>query len=119
MYIDNTYVTILNVHYVPTLGESVYSLLTHIKQKDHGLHSISDQGLFLLFPTFKTKAIIGAHDIYLNAFPSKSDATSSDFQPLDISSTSLGVTQLQKGIDLEIRKLDNLLVDLHKYYNSV
>jgi hypothetical protein len=68
-YIDNNYVTILNVRYVPSLGESVYSLLTHMKQKDHGLQSSSDQGLFLIFPAFKTKAIIGAHDIYLNAFP--------------------------------------------------
>ena len=78
-YIDNNYDTIPNVCCVPALGESDYSLLTHIKQKDHGLHFTSDQGLFLIFPTFKTKAIIGAHDIYLNAFPSKSDATSSDF----------------------------------------
>lgn len=68
-YISNHLVTLHDVRYIPSLGESIYSLFLHIKSPNHGLESTSDQGLFLNFPTFSTRAIIGATDIYLDVSP--------------------------------------------------
>jgi hypothetical protein len=117
--IDNDLLVIPNVRYVPSLGESIYSLLTHIKQQNHGLHSTSDQGLFIIFPNFKTRAIIGDHDIYLDAIPVDYITCNSDSLCSDTASSMLGVTKLQNEIDSDSRKLDNLLVDLRKYYDFV
>jgi hypothetical protein len=61
--------TIENVRYIPTLSESVYSLFIHVQQVNHSIHSSFDQGLFLQFPEFQTKAIIGHNDLYLDAIP--------------------------------------------------
>jgi hypothetical protein len=68
-YIDNHLVSISNFRCIPDLGESVYSLFLHVKSPGHGLDSTSDQGLFLTFPDFRTKVIIGSNDIYLNILP--------------------------------------------------
>jgi len=118
-WIDNHKISIENVRYVPTLGESIYSLLTHIKHPGHGLHSTSDQGLFITFPTFQTKAIIGDHDIYLDALPVNHVSTNSDSSNLDSSLPLRDMTTFQKEIDSETRNMDNLLVDLRKYSDSV
>jgi len=66
-----------NVHFVLGLSESIYSLFQHINSPHHRLESSYEEGLFLIFPNFTTKAIVGKHDIYLDAIPT-SDTTSSD-----------------------------------------
>jgi hypothetical protein len=85
------------------------------------LESTSDQGLYITFPTFKSKAIIGHSNIYLDATPYLADSNSS-FQDHPVSSTfdasSPLVAKLQSGIQQETAKLDNLLLDLHRYYNE-
>jgi hypothetical protein len=67
--IGSQIVNIENVRYVPTLSESIYSLFIHVQLPNHGLKSSFDQGLFLEFPTFQTKAIIGKNDLFLDALP--------------------------------------------------
>jgi hypothetical protein len=57
--IDSHTFQIDNVHYVPALSESIYSLFLHIQNPNHGIQSSFDKGLFLRFPAFQTKAIIG------------------------------------------------------------
>jgi hypothetical protein len=37
----------------------IYSLFLHIQHPGHGLESSFDKGLYIIFPNFKTKAIIG------------------------------------------------------------
>jgi hypothetical protein len=61
--------TLHNVRYIPGLSESMYGLFQHIKTPDHGLDSTYDNGLYLKFPTFQTKALIGSDDIYLDMLP--------------------------------------------------
>jgi hypothetical protein len=39
-----------NVRYIPTLGESIYSLFQHIKSPGHGLNSSFEGGLSIKFP---------------------------------------------------------------------
>jgi hypothetical protein len=58
-----------NVRYIPDLAESIYSLFLHIQCPSHGLHSSFDTGLFIIFLEFRTKAIVGTDDIYLDAVP--------------------------------------------------
>lgn len=57
------------VQYVPDLTESIYSIFQHIQTLGHGIHSSFDEGLFLQFPNFKSKALIGQNDIYEDAVP--------------------------------------------------
>jgi hypothetical protein len=64
-YTDSNMVDIPNVIYVPDLSESFYSLHLHIKTLKHGLESSFEHGLFIRFPNFQTKAIIGQDDIYI------------------------------------------------------
>ncbi len=35
----------------------------------HGLHSSFEDGLYIVFPDFKTKALLGHDDVYLDAVP--------------------------------------------------
>jgi hypothetical protein len=68
--VDEHQLMIPNVQYIPDLGESIYSLFQHIKSPGHGLNSSFERGLSIIFPSFETKAVIGHHDIYLDAVPS-------------------------------------------------
>jgi hypothetical protein len=43
-YLGSHLVTLSNVHYIPFLGETIYSLFQHIKSLGHGSGSNSDQG---------------------------------------------------------------------------
>jgi hypothetical protein len=61
--------TVENVRHVPSLAESIYSLLFHIQRPGYTLNSSFDDGLSIVFPTFQTTAIIGHDDIYLNVTP--------------------------------------------------
>jgi len=66
-----------NVRFVPDLSESIYSLFQHITSPYHCLESTYEEGLFLIFPTFKTKAIVGTHDKYIDAIPLSDNITAS------------------------------------------
>ena len=67
--IGDNVLQINDVQYVPELVESIYSLLLHIKQPQHGLQSTFDQGLHIKFPLFHTQALVGTNDIYLPITP--------------------------------------------------
>jgi hypothetical protein len=67
--IGSNILSVDGVRYVPELSESIYSLFLHIKNPHHSVHSTSEDGLFLVFPEFESKAIIGESDIYLDAEP--------------------------------------------------
>jgi len=123
-YIDKNLVTLEDVRFIPDLGESVYSLLLHIKQADHGLQSTPHEGLFLKFPTFTSKAIIGSNDIYVNTVPCSTS-------PLENSSSSTDATvnlplfsesplpALASSTCQDNWKQNNLLGELRDYYNQV
>ena len=116
-----------NVRFVPSLSESIYSLLLHIKQPNQGLESSFEGGLFLKFPDFTVPAVIGKDDIYLNATPiTCSDLN--DVTPFTIpnsTSDNFGSTfcrqvlQFQETVDKESKYLDNLLLQLRDYYTSI
>lgn len=40
-----------NIHYIPNLTETIYSLFVHIQSPCHGLQSSFEHGLFIIFPT--------------------------------------------------------------------
>jgi len=114
--------TIPNVCYIPTLSDNIYSLFQHIQGPDHRLESSYDNGMFLIFPTFRTKAIIGNHDIYLDAIPPSSshDATPS-WSDAPTSSTIVchNIMNFQNSVKQETDNLDNILHDLRRYYAEV
>jgi hypothetical protein len=64
------------VRFIPDLAESIYSLFLHIRLPVHSITSSFDEGLFVHFPSFTTKAIIGSSDIYLDATPYYDDTDS-------------------------------------------
>jgi hypothetical protein len=114
--------TIPNVRYIPDLSESIYSLFQHIKTPDHGLDSIYDDGLYLRFPTFKTKAMIGSDDIYLDMIPlstSSYDSSNTD-KTLhhDLPNFCRTITHTDSKVIDEIPQ-GNILKDLRHYYNTV
>jgi hypothetical protein len=115
--------TIPNVRYVPGLSESIYSLFLHVQTPQHGLESSYDQGLFLQFPQFKTKALIGENDIYLDMVPldaiNTDQQSSSKFITLDDSPFCHNIMQLNDEIQNETKNLDNIMRDLCQYYDRV
>jgi hypothetical protein len=121
--IDGHLTTLHNVRYIPSLGESISSLFLHIKTPQHGLDTTSDQGLFIKFPDFQTKAIIGLSDIYLNAHPIAPSIDNATILGHETSvqdnchQDSFGA--LTTKITQETTKLDNILCHLRKYYASV
>jgi hypothetical protein len=119
--------TVENVRYVPPLAESIYSLFPHIYRPDQALHSSFADGLSLVLPTFRTIAINGTDDIYL-------DATPVNFTSFSINQESIGsntsssplsstlchhVTQIQDQVSSELEKDDNVIFHLRQYYNDV
>jgi hypothetical protein len=60
-----------NVRYILDLSESTYSFFLHIQSANHKFESSFEDGLHVIFPDFKTKAVIGFHDIYLDALGKK------------------------------------------------
>jgi hypothetical protein len=71
-YIGDHVLRIDNVRYVPDLSESIYSLFQHVQLPAHAIQSSFEDGLYIIFPEFRTRAIIGDHDIYLDAVPCRS-----------------------------------------------
>jgi hypothetical protein len=115
-----------NVQYIPDLSESIYSLFLHIRSPGHGLHSTFDDGLFILFPTFRTKAILGTDDIYLDAAPfhlpsDQVDCNSSIGGDFD-DNTSIfcrNVKRFQTEVEQESKNLDNIMKHLRRYYKEI
>ncbi len=111
-----------NVRYIPDLSESIYSLFLHIQSPFQKLESTFDDGLYIIFPDFKTKAIIGSHDIYLDATPVDFDSSNEPDSILPLPNSSLlcrHFTNFQSDINSEIQHLDNILRDLRQYYATV
>jgi hypothetical protein len=121
--IDDFILDIPQVHFVPELGESIYSLHLHIKTPQHGLESSYENGLFVKFPHFQTKAIIGGDDIYLDMIPVVSDSklfhNSTVAEPEISSNFYRQITQLTSDINVETEKIDNIVQDLRKYYSTI
>jgi hypothetical protein len=105
-FISGNEVTIPNIRYIPELGESIYSLFVHIRSQNHGLESTTDQGLFINFPNFKSLAIIGKNDIYL------------DIKPFNEASESLLDVDDQPSSTLHLRHLTDLPCDTHNLVSS-
>jgi hypothetical protein len=84
---------------VPGLSESIYSFFLHLQTPHHELDSSYEKGLFLQFPKFKTKAIIGTTDIYLDMVPLDTNnpghQTSSNTSHLGTSQFCCNITQLK------------------------
>ncbi len=112
-----------NVRYVPDLSESIYSLFLHVRTPHHGLQSSFETGLYINFPDFQTKAIIGSDDIYLDALPARVDLSGhqseSNFGLASDSPTCKHITQLSDPITIESKKDNNLLMNLRQYYDKV
>jgi hypothetical protein len=107
----------------------MYSLFLHVRSPGHGLHSTFDDGLFILFPIFRTKAILGTDDIYLDASPIPSattkgnayrqTSTSTDNIVDTTSSFCRNIKQFQTEAAEESKNLDNILKALRRYYKAV
>jgi hypothetical protein len=119
---DNT-LEIPNARYVPGLSESIYSLHLHIKSPNHGLESSCEEGLFIRFPKFTTKAIIGDDDIFIDMIPIHADGAQFSIlivaQSPDTSNFCRHLTQLSSDIQQETSKIDNNLNDLRTYYSTI
>jgi hypothetical protein len=116
------------VRYVPDLAESIYSLFLHIQCPCHGLHSSFEDGLFIVFPEFKTKALLGNDDIYLDAVPYNCDnichnsivpPTSDPPSQLTTDTFCRNVKRFDDEVHHECKSLDNLLKTLRQYYKEV
>jgi hypothetical protein len=116
-------IEIKDVRYVPDLSESIYSLFLHVRTPHHGLHSSFETGLYITFPYFQTKAIIGSDDIYLDAVPASFDSSESSpespFGFFAASSTLKHVTQVSNPVTIDSKKENNLLINLWQYYDEV
>jgi hypothetical protein len=102
--------------------ESIYSLFLHIQQPDHGLDSSFERGLFLKFPSFKTQAIIGRDNIYLDFTPVSGNSAIS-ICSVSSSTTSSPIcrknSDYQNALHSESEYLDSLLLKLKEYYATV
>jgi len=118
------------VRYVPDLSESIYSLFLHIKLPDHSVQSSSDKGLFINFPEFKSLAIIGESDIYLDATPMGDPSVTSlidDTSKSPPSSSTMTSTdaicnhtiQDQSNIINKQNHPENILKSLRQYYIEI
>jgi len=74
--------------------------------------------LFVKFPKFQTKAIVGDNDIYLDMLPimTNHDSISDPVLPTSSSIFCRQVSELVSDINIETVKLDNILRDLRQYY---
>ncbi len=120
--IGSEILTLHNVRFIPDLSKSMYSLFQHIQSLGHKLESSSQDGLYITFPSFRTKAIIGQHDIYLDAKLLSCDATAENItttSSMFSDSFCQNIAQLQSNIQEETDHLDNILLKLRRYYNEV
>jgi hypothetical protein len=92
----------------------------------HRLTSSFEKGLHIFFPNFTTQAILGNHDIYLNATPSNETIKCTSFitQPLCESSMNSSafcshITQENIPSVVKTTRGDNILTTLREYYKDV
>lgn len=111
-----------NVRYILDLSESTYSFFLHIQSANHKFESSFEDGLHIIFPDFKTKAVIGSHDIYLDVLPmSYTPSNSEDSKSIQDMHSPIcrHVTKFHAEIETETRQLDKILHNLREYYASV
>jgi hypothetical protein len=115
-----------NVQYVPDLSESIYSLFLHIKHPGHSLTSSFENGLFIgFFLGFKTKVLVGEHDIYIDAVPQFTCDKNTTFFTTSLPSTDTSdsvcrkIQEFQSKLSDETTYLDNVLLELRRYYDTV
>jgi len=112
-----------NVRFVPDLAESIYSLFLHIKQQNHGVQSSFADGLYLKFPNFATKTIVGAADIYLDAQPHPENPNYQYVLPSSSTDAIVPLVYCQHttvtDIESSSKSSDNLLKSLRQYYSEV
>jgi hypothetical protein len=116
--VGNNILTLHNVRYIPELSESIYSLFQHIQCPGHSLDSSYEGGLYINFPSFNTKAIIGQHDIYLDVQPLSTNVAD-DSKTYSTSVICRDITEFQQDLQVETDRLDNILQDLRHYYLEV
>jgi len=121
--VGSNILTIPNVRYIPDLSESIYSLFQHIQTKDHRVESSYEDGLFVIFPSFKTKAIIGSDDIYLDFLPISSETLDISSDDTSLNSPSLDkcchITETQQRSKNETSSIERLLHSLCEVYGTV
>jgi hypothetical protein len=111
LLIDGHTILIDNVRYIPTLAKSIYSLFLHVLCPSHGLYSSFEEGLHIVFPGFRTKAILGTHDIYIDAVPDLSTKCSLPIvdavNHTELSSVCCNIKQFSNVVQVESAKVDN------------
>jgi len=123
--IDGQDLLLDNVRYVPELFESIYSLFLHIKNPGHSLNSSFENGLFIGFPGFNTKALVGEHDIYIDAAPKFPINVYNASSTNSLSPTTTNYSVCRKLQDFQSRLfdetsyIDNVLLELSRYYNTI
>jgi hypothetical protein len=120
---ENTLI-IPGVCYIPSLVETIYSLFVHIQHPGHGLYSSFEDGLFIKFSTFQTRAIVGDNDTYIDTLPLQDNPSSisSDLRSLTsnpLMSDTAFCTQVQDAIVEETKALESILCSLRRYYSEV
>jgi hypothetical protein len=79
--------------------------------------------LHIVFPGFRTNAILGTHDIYINAVPDLTTKCSLHIMDtLDqtvSSSVYCEIKQFSNEVHFESEKVDNLLTTLGKSYQDI
>jgi len=124
--LGNNILSVDSVRYISELSESIYSLFLHIQHPNHSVYSTSEDGLFIVFPGFESKAILGESDIYL-------DATPYNLPPSDLGSGSSTLPSLITNNNIHCHhttqqqiqetpdsvQLDNILKTLRQYYSEV
>jgi hypothetical protein len=103
------------------LSESIYSLFLHTQLPNHGVFSSFEEGLFLHFSNFRTQAIIGEHDLYLDAYLSHPTLLSPSF-PFVVDQSRIScrhITEFEKRVNQETDIIDNLLHQLRLFYRDV
>jgi hypothetical protein len=85
------------------------------------LDSSFEKGLFLTFPSFSSKAIVGSDDIYLDMTPclSENHSGNASSTPLDLESTFCRDITQRDHLSDDTCKHDNILKELRCYYQDV
>lgn len=83
---------------------------------------ILSEGLYLIFPQFQTKALLGINDIYVDATPGVTNHYQSEKSCIgNIATMSIcrNMSHFQGEVQIESAKVDNLLANLHRYYKDI
>lgn len=87
------------------------------------MESTYNQGLFIIFPSFKTKAIIGATDIYMDIKPFTLDSTAIVVKVPEyytsIPTSSSTTLPLHLNVHHETYEQNKLLPELHHQHNMI